>query len=299
MTPIGPGEMRARSRLGVVLVVAAVRLLGGFCLALPLSAPLAASGVGQTAQGDRALFEGGGYLLLEVLRLQGGDLIATARGLIPLLALGLALTVVCNAALLVALNARGRLVLGTWLGRAFSRVPAFVVVGCGVGLAQLLLVTVGVSVSEALPTPIDKPVLASTAQLALWLVVASLAGAVGGFSDVVKAALVRHDCPLAAGLRQASVCVRLRPLAACFGWLPFAVLFALSFGLGTWLTEALDVSRPGMWRVAAVFAIHQLVVVFSVFLRAAWFARALRLSASPARSSSGQKVVPKFSQVAG
>ena len=98
MTPLGPSEMRARRRPFVVLSIAGVRLLLGLCLALPLASLVAESGVGQSPRGDRALFEGGGYLLLEVLRVQGANLAATARGLVPLLLLGLLVTAACNAA---------------------------------------------------------------------------------------------------------------------------------------------------------------------------------------------------------
>ena len=46
------------------------------------------------------------------------------------------------------------------------------------------------------------------------------------------------------------------------------------------LTEIIDVARPGAWRVACFFAIHQLVVLSSLTARATWYARALRLVAT-------------------
>ena len=105
MNALGPGEIRARRRPFVVLAIAGLRILSGFCLAWPLASLVASSGVGLRPEGDRALFEAGGYLLLELLRLQGGALTAASRGLVPVLLLGLVLTAACNAALLVALNA--------------------------------------------------------------------------------------------------------------------------------------------------------------------------------------------------
>lgn len=282
MTPLGPGEMRAWRRPWVVLAIAALRLLWAFGLALPLASLIGQSGVGQWPQGDRALFEAGGYLLLEVLRTQGLDLIATLRGLVPLLALGLTLTAACNAALLVALNVRGRLALGVWLSRALLRIPALLALACAVGLLQLLLLVIGLTAAGALPDSLHRPVAISGAQVGVCLVAALLAGAVGGFADVAKAALIRHESTLLAALSRAFQCARRRPLSTCWGFLPFAVALVVAVWLTGKLSEALDVSRPGSWRVAAVFAAHQLVVVAAVYLRAAWFARALRLAASHA-----------------
>jgi hypothetical protein len=46
------------------------------------------------------------------------------------------------------------------------------------------------------------------------------------------------------------------------------------------LTQWLDVSQGGAGRVMGVLLVHQLVVIGSVALRAAWYARALRLMAT-------------------
>lgn len=279
MSPLSPGEIQARRRPLVVLAITGVRLAGGFVLAWPLASVIGASGVGYRDTGDRALFEGGGYLLLEVLRLHGADLAATARGLLPVLALGLVLTAACNAALLLALNARGRLQIGAWLARAWSHVPALVVLGVGVSLAQLLLILLGGAATGAIPSSMVSPKATTLAELATWAALAGLAGAAGGFGDVTRAALIRHRQGLAAAVSQAWRCSLRRPLRACFGWLPYALAFGAALLVASQLTERLDVSRPGAWRVLAVFALHQLVILSSVALRAAWYARALRLAA--------------------
>lgn len=280
MTPLGPGEMRARRRPLVVLSIAAVRLLLGLCLALPLASLVAESGVGQTSRGDRALFESGGYLLLELLRVQGADLLAVARGLVPLLLLGLLFTAACNAALLVALNLRGRLRLRPWLSQALAGVPALLVLGVGTALAQLVIVLVGLLLSDGIPESMTRPVPMTAAQLGLWLLIGLAAGAVGGVSDVTKAALVRSDSGLVAASRHALASARRAPLTTCWGWLPYGLLFVVSWLLAAQVTSALDVSASGSWRVAVVFIVHQAVSLASVALRAAWYARALRLVAS-------------------
>ena len=279
MTPLGPGEMRARHRPLVVLSIAGVRLLLGLCLALPLASLVAESGVGQSPRGDRALFEGGGYLLLELLRVQGANLAAAARGLVPLLLLGLLGTAACNAALLVALNVRGRLRLVTWLSQALAAVPALVVLAVGTALAQLAIILIGLLLVGGIPESMTRPAQVTAAQVALWLLVGLAAGAVGGISDVTKAALVRNDAGLAAALKRVLASARRRPWTAAWGWLPYGVLFVLAWLVAAQAVNALDVSAAGTWRVAAVFIVHQAVSLASVALRAAWYARALRFAA--------------------
>lgn len=280
MTPLGPGELRARRRPFVVLGVAALRLTTGFCLAMPLQSLIAESGVGLRTEGDRALFEGGGYLLLEVLRLRGAELGAVAHGLLPLLSMALLLGAVANATLFVALNFGGRLQLGEWLPRALRHLPGLLVLGVGTGLAQLVLFGVAAATAGAVPDSMSRPLATSAAQATVWLCGALAAGALGGFADVAKACLVRHDISVVSALRHAGSCSRHRPLRACLGWLPFALCLVTAIMVGARLSEAIDVSRAGAWRLGLVFAMHQSIVVLAVALRAAWYARALRLSAT-------------------
>lgn len=280
MTPLGPGEMRARRRPLVVLTIAGVRLLLGICFALPLASLVAESGVGQAPRGDRALFEGGGFMLLELLRVQGADLAAAARGLVPLLLLGLLVTAACNAALLVALNVQGRLRLRPWLSSALATVPALVVLAVGTALAQLAIILVGLLLGNGIPASMTRPVAMTAAEAALWLMVGLVAGAVGGISDVTKAALVRNEAGLAAALKHALTSARRSPFTAGWGWLPYGLVFVVSWLAAAQIVSALDVSAAGSWRVAAVFIVHQAVSLAGVALRAAWYARALRLAAA-------------------
>jgi hypothetical protein len=236
--------------------------------------------VGLRAEGDRALFEGGGYLLLDLVRLQGGNLMAVVRGMLPLLLLGSLLTTACNAALLVALNARHAPRSLAWLAAVWTRLPALIVLGAGTAVTQGLIVTAGALGSGAVPDWLARPQLTTALQALVWLIALLGAAAVGGFSDSVKASLVRYEARLSEALARAWDCLLRRPLAACFGWLPYALALLTAVLLAAKLTEIIDVSRQGGWRVLLVFAAHQLVVVMSVALRAAWFARALRLVAT-------------------
>jgi hypothetical protein len=263
-----------------VLGVALLRLIAGFCLAFPLASLIAESGVGLRAESDRALFEAGGYLLLEVLRVQGPSLTATLSGLIPLFGVALGLTATCNVALLVALSSAGRLRFRDWFSQALARLPVTLLLGAGTGLAQVILLGIGASIAASLPESMSKPLASNLGPALVWLVAGVLAGALGGFGDIAKASLIRHEIGLGEAWKHAGAVARRRPVRACFGWLPYALVLALAVALAAWLSELLDVSRSGAWRVAVVLAIHQGVVLLAVALRAAWFASALRLSAS-------------------
>lgn len=282
MSGIGPGAIRATSRPGVILAIAACRLFCGVCLAYPLSSLLSTSGIGQRAEGDRLLFEGGGYLLLEIARLQGPLLTSAARGLLPVLGLGLLLTAACNSVLLVALSDGQERRAQKLLGSALARLPTVALVSVLAGLAQAALLLFASIGAEAIPEPLARPVAASAGQGAVWLVAAALAGAVGGVADLAKAASVRAEASVARALEHARRCLLHRPLSACFGWLPYAGGFVALVAFAAELTERLDVSRPGGGRVFAVFVVHQLVIVGGVALRAAWYAKALRVVSTTA-----------------
>jgi hypothetical protein len=280
MTALGPGEIHARKRPFLLLAVALGRLLVGLCLAWPLASLLGESGIAERDNGDRALFEDGAYLLLEVARLHGPAFLATARGLLPLLGAGWLLTGLGNACLLVGLESRDDGGAKSLLARALDVYPRLIVVAIATVLAQGALLLGGAMIVEAVPESMTRPIEATLGQAAVWLVAALAAGAVGGFSDVMKASIVRAATGLTEGLTRARRCLRSRPIFGVFGWAPYAASWCLAVLLAGLLTEALDVSRAGDWRVGAVFLIHQLVVVASVFLRAAWYARALRFVAT-------------------
>lgn len=278
MTPLQAQEISAFRRPWLLLLLTLFRLGSGLLLAFPLACVVSGSGIGMRDEGDRALFEGGGYLLLEVLRLQGGALAATARGLLPVLAACLVLTGAANVALMLALNAGGPLRAGEWLSRALRLLPAQLTITASTALAKLALLLLGAMAVGAAPEWLAKPVDTSLVRLAAFLPFALLCGAVGGFEDLAKASLVRHPAPLAEGLGRAWDRLRRRPLTNGFGWVPYAALFVLVGLAAAQLVGVLDVSRAGAWRVAAVLLVQQLVIATGVACRAAWFARALRAS---------------------
>jgi hypothetical protein len=280
MSALGPGEIRALRRPFALVAVALSRCFFGFVLAFPLASVVAASGIGNRADGDRLLFESGGYLLLEVVRVQGDALLAAARGAVPVLLLGLLLTAFANAALLVALNERERIRPGAWLGRAAARVGSFTVLGAATTFGQLLLGGAAFLWAGELPEMAAAPRATTLLELGVWLLAALGAGALGGLADLARASLVRHEAPLSVALGRAFSCLRRHPLRGGFGFVPFATLLGFAVWAGAALSERFDVGQSGAWRLVCVIALHQLVILAAVACRSGWYARALRLVAA-------------------
>ena len=280
MSVLGPSEIRALRRPFALLAVALSRAFFGFVLAFPLASVVSASSIGSRAEGDRLLFESGGYWLFEVVRVQSDALLAAARGAVPVLLLGLLLTAFSNAALLVALNERERISPGAWLGRAAARLGTFTALGAATTFGQLLLGGAAFLMASEVPELATAPRGASLLELGIWLLAATAAGALGGFSDLTRASLVRHETTLLVALERAFLCLRRHPLRGAFGFVPFAALLGLVAWVGAALTERLDVGRYGTWRLVCVIAVHQLVILAAVACRGGWYARALRLVAA-------------------
>jgi len=261
----------------------ALRSAGGLMLALPIAAVVAGTGIGHFPEGDRLLFEPGGLFTVEVARRLLGSLAPLATtSLAMALALALAL-VVPHSALLVALAERDESPAPAFWGRAAGRVPALLALS-GLGLAaQLVAWTVGTAVGSGASTVFAQsaapwPEVGHVAGFALG---GALALVVGVTRDLSRAAAVVHGFDgrgaLECGLRTLLSSSR-DALPAFVG--P-ALLSALSVVVGALAVTALDVSRPGTWRLLAVLIVHQGVGYALAWCRALWLSSSIDLVAQP------------------
>ncbi|MEB2313442.1 MAG: hypothetical protein OZ921_17670 [Sorangiineae bacterium] len=279
MTPRARAAMLARRRPGVILFVWLFRALSAWLLAEPLTTALVSGGARQLPHGDAALFESGGLLLVEAVRLGqralGRTLETSAWALLLFGALGLAPL----ALLLVALATEGKLRAAPTCARAVAHLPALAAVQ-GVGLLARALAAVAgalaaVAVASLASGRLDERAadLAALGPLALgavaWL-------AVGVVVDLASAAAVRREASGRAALLVALRALRRRGFGVTVGWLMPALWSLAAILGGAIATGALHVEEPAGWRIAAVFAVHQAVVVALVALRAVWLAHALR-----------------------
>ena len=261
-----------------VLFDYAARAAGALVLAAPVGAMVAASGIGNFPEGDRLLFERGGLLLVEVVR-------ASWALLPPLAASSLVSGVVVFGALTLpqailwsALGETAPESTNTFLGRACARVPAFLAL-TGLGfLAQILVLTLGLTAAGFLHgRATHDEMRTDLVALTALAVAALLALSCGVLRDVAGATLACGAANGRAALR-AGLRVFLRsPLALAARWfvpasLGGALVLAVAFAVGR-----LDVGRSEGFRFLAVAVLHQLVVLGLTVCRAVWFRGAVRI----------------------
>jgi hypothetical protein len=279
MTSEGAAWPHARP-LGVALYFAC-HLAAAWLLALPTTAVVASTGIGRFSEGDRLLFEPGGALLAEVLRALGPALpahVASSLGAAVLLG---ALLLVPHAALLVSLARAERETFAATFARAFSHLPALIALSGLAMLAQTLLAIAAFAVGGAVRDAMSSATTRS-ADLA-WLAAVSLgmmaAIAVGVVRDLGRAAVVRDGLESKAALFAALSSLGRAPGRALFRWLVPALAALSLVALGAVVTGALDVSRPGGYRLAAVALTHQGVAFALCVCRAYWLKASLDLVA--------------------
>jgi hypothetical protein len=258
-------------------------------LALPTTAVVAGTGVGRFAEGDRSLFEPGGVVAAEVARAlapslpaQLGSSLATATVLGVLL-------LVPHAALLVGLSRTERESPAATWGRAVGVFPSFVALSGFTLLAQVILGFATLTLASGLRDAVAGAV-SRTADLAY---VAALAFgslgvlAVGLVRDLGRAAIVCGAADAKAGLFTGLRAFGASPLRSAGRYLVPALVGVALVALGAALTAAIDVSRPGSWRVGLVAVVHQLVAFALCFCRAYWLSASLGLVAAVPRVAPG------------
>jgi hypothetical protein len=271
---------RLRDRPGALLFVWAFQLAGAMLAAGPIVGALSRTGIADHPAGDAILFEPGGLLLVEALRLGGPALLGAlgASGFSLLLLHAAAL--VPLAALLVALATPGKLNTPLWLGRAAAHFPAFLLLAGVTWLARALLLVASLFLLAPIGGWLDSAVNERNADLALLagvLVVFILLILLGIAQDLGRAAVVRHGSRALGSLVTGLAALRRRPLAALAGWLtPASWSVALIAGAAI-VTGWLAVDQPGSWRVLAVLVVHQAALLGLLLLRALWLRTALGL----------------------
>jgi len=269
---------RSRRYVGALL---AFRILSGWVVALPVVSVLGAAIAGYP-EGDAALFEPGGELLVEVGRLHGDELRAALGVSLRLAALCALLGLWPLGMLLESFRrprARGRLVAG----RALTRWPAFAAIGGAALLAQALVIAGG-----AACFPVARELGAGLGELGADLV-GTLPLAFGGAAalglapaaDLARIAVVWTGARGTAAPRQALGAAARSPLGY-LGAYALAKLGTIAAMAGAAaLTAVVAVHQPGEWRVAVAAAAHLSVLAVDVLGRATWLAWAtLRLEAT-------------------
>jgi hypothetical protein len=270
--PVGPLR-----RPGYVLADHGLRVAASTILALPIVGAFAGTGLKDFPKGDRALFEPGGLMLLEVVRalLPAVSGLATASFVSAFLLS--ALLVVPHAVLLAAMSRAEKRTVSDVVAQAVARLPSVYSLTIAGFLLKCFvfgaLVLSGGFVSEQLagsdPRRGDLAFLGAIGVAALGWIAAGIA------TDLARAACFRGPGSMREVTLAALRALRARPgrIAGSYA-LRLGGAFAL-IALASLATEKLDVSRADSWRFVAVTLLHQAVALSLAFLRASVLAQAL------------------------
>jgi hypothetical protein len=261
----------ARRRPTLVLAIYLVEAACAWVLAAPW-AEVVARAVGAHPDGDRALFWADGMpLLFDLERRFGAVFLALGASTAIALSVWWVVGIALSGALLVGLSRDpGEGAIGAAVGRATTLFPKlFAVSALSVVVALVVFLLVGVAPSVGIATAMSEsdPRIAALASFAPYLV----AGAVGvllfAVADLARARVVLGDGTFAA----IGAAMRARPHRFVFTVAPRIVCSIGLLGYGAAFSTASH-------RIAAIFAVHQLVALGRVGLRASVLARALHFA---------------------
>jgi len=261
----------------VVFANYVLRALLAASLFLPFARLIAASGITHFPAGDRLLFQPSGLYLLELLRLSGPELVALAEGSLWLL-LGVSAILLLARALTFQTLIQRRFDLVEIVPRALRLVPGYLLIAGLVLLAQVLALTIflwaGAGVSRLFEARSERSAdLAFAALSLLGLFVALVLGVVG---ELARASLAHERQSGLSALGRGLEHLARAPVRLLSRWAGLGAAGLVLVVAAAKLCELLDVSREAAWRAAAVFGVHQLVILALVGLQTAWLVIALR-----------------------
>lgn len=254
------------------------RAAGALALAAPVTAVVAASGIGNFPAGDRLLFERGGLLLAEVARASWALLPPFAVSSCIVGAFVYAALALPQALVWTALGEETPDPVPAFLGRACARVPAYFALAALGFLAQILVLTLGLTAAGLLHGKSSwNAMYADLGALAALAFAGAFALLLGVVRDVAGATVACGLTDSKSALRAGLSVVLKRPLALAGRFLGPTALALVLAALVALATGALDVGRPEGSRFLAVAVLHQLVALGVTVCRTLWLKSALGL----------------------
>jgi hypothetical protein len=278
-----------RDWAGALLATYAFRTVAGLLLALPVMNAIQASGVTQWPEADRLLFEPGAEVLMEVLVSQRASLVASITPTLAMLAIIAVLALGPELLMLRAASSSRR-----YPSMPSPEKPApaarpllqrLLTLGAATLIARALLAGLWLALAftaRSWFTSARDPRIADMAFVGALGVGVLFQIAVSALRDLAAAAIVAGGLPVPDGVATALSKLRARSFGTCAAAFAVGILLVLA---GALVAGAIDVSQPQSWRVAAVFVVHQAVVLGSIAVRAAWLSSAVGRVASTPHSS--------------
>jgi hypothetical protein len=265
-----------------VLLVWLFRAVAAFALAYPAARTVSAF-LPQSPSADALLFAPGALHAFEAVRAGGRAIQASLEGsALVFLLVSLAALLPLTMALVGLLHPRET--TADLVARATALLPPLIALGGATALSRAVGLAAIAGAASALAGSLESAIDERASDLLVYgsaLVATLPLLALGIGHDLSRAAVIRHDVRARTAVVVALSTLRSAPRAALLGWAVPALASAGVITGAAWLTGALDVSRPGAWRVAAVAITHQAAVLVLVALRLRWLGRALTLVGPP------------------
>jgi hypothetical protein len=164
-------------------------------------------------------------------------------------------------------------------GRAVGHLPPLLLLSGLALFAQAVVLFAAVSVAGMVRNSLSEGTTRSAdlAYLAVVTIGLLLSLAVGLVRDLARAAVVRGSPSTKAALRESLTTFARAPHRSLLGWAAPAATGLALVAFGAVLTGALDVSRPGAWRVWLVALVHQAIAYSLCWCRAFWLGTSLAI----------------------
>jgi hypothetical protein len=278
-----------RARLFAVGCDYCLRAALALVLAAPLAALVSSTGVTRFPESDRLLFEPGGLFLAEVGRALWSAFAPFAQTELAVACFFVVLLVVPYGMVLAAWSEEAPRPLGELWWRTGTRFPVLLALKGLAFLAQALTLSATLGLAALLRATFADGMSRRADLTALGACSFGLVALLtfGIIRDLASAAAVVTEADTRGALAAGWDSLLRAPRAVARGVAVPLVAGAGLVGLGAASAGALDVARPGTWRVVAVLLIHQCVMLGWTFARAYWLRLATRVVASqPADAAS-------------
>jgi hypothetical protein len=261
-------------RPGVVFVMYAYRLVVALLVATPIAA-MFGSAVGGYPRGDAVLFDEGGLLFVESMRRSSAALGPIALSVFVLLAAASIASIVPLAALIGALTAKGRITARDVGAFALKPVGTFALLFGAMAFVQAIVFAIIAGIGGAISrrpmfdAPVADRIKFSSAIVALIIVLL-----LGVLHDLARVAVVRDELRFRAGIRRAWQTLKKSHVHVLGAWGVRAALALLVIYAALSVGSRLGVDSSA--KVAVGFVVYQASIILALFLRASWFASAIR-----------------------
>jgi hypothetical protein len=261
-------------RPGVVFVMYAYRVVVALLVAAPF-ALMFGGAVGGYPRGDAVLFDEGGLLFVEALRRSNSAIPPIALSALVLLAVASLASIIPLAALIGALATKGRITARDVGAFALRPVGTFALLFGAVALLQAIVFAILSAIGGAISRrpSFDAPG-ADRVKLGFTVLALLVVLLIGVFHDLARVAVVRDELRFRAALRRGWRTLRTSHVHVFGAWSVRAILAAIVIYAALSVVSRLGVDSKA--KVALGFLVYQASIILALFLRASWFASAIR-----------------------